>query len=149
MVKNWYFQFGLWGFTFSQRRCQRFSSSGTSHTLWLCGSVRCGRSYCFILHGHAVMYFLELLDPDKTAWVWKWRQYNFFGTPGTTQPATPRLTSGYPVSYRVVGFGCSNPPPRNSEGPPKSCQTQPDLWKPLKIAEFRKPTPQDVQKKGQ
>ena len=26
------------------------------------------------------------------------------------------------------GLGCSNnPPPRNSEGPPKSCQTQPDL----------------------
>ena len=24
------------------------------------------------------------------------------------------------------GFGVFNPPPRNSEGPPKSCQTQPD-----------------------
>jgi hypothetical protein len=24
------------------------------------------------------------------------------------------------------GFGVFNPPPRNFEGPPKSCQTQPD-----------------------
>jgi len=39
-------------------------------------------------------------------------------------------------------------PLRNSEGTQKSCQTQPDLWKLLKIAEFRMPTPQDVQKKG-
>ena len=38
-------------------------------------------------------------------------------------------------------------PPRNSEGPPKLCQTQPDLRKLLKIAEFRTPTPQDVRKK--
>jgi len=35
-------------------------------------------------------------------------------------------------------------PPRNSEGPPKSCQTQPIL----KIADFRTPTPQDVRQKG-
>ena len=31
--------------------------------------------------------------------------------------------------WRTEGWGglrCSNPPPRNSEGPPKSCQTQPD-----------------------
>jgi len=28
------------------------------------------------------------------------------------------------------GLGCSNhPPPRNSEVPPKSCQTQTNLWK--------------------
>ena len=45
-------------------------------------------------------------------------------------------------------WGVQTPPP-NSEGlPPKSCQTQPHLWKLLKIAEFRKPTPQDVRKKG-
>ena len=37
-------------------------------------------------------------------------------------------------------------PPRNSEGPPQLCQTQPDLRKMLKIAEFRTPTPQDVRK---
>jgi hypothetical protein len=30
------------------------------------------------------------------------------------------------VAYRGGGLGCSTPPPRNSEGPPKSCQTQPD-----------------------
>ena len=47
------------------------------------------------------------------------------------------------------GLGCSTPaPPRNSEGPPKLCQTQPDLRKLLKFAEFRTPTPQDVRKKG-
>ena len=45
------------------------------------------------------------------------------------------------------GLGCSNPP-RNSEGPPKLCQTQPDLRKLLQIAEFRRPTPQDVREKG-
>ena len=45
-----------------------------------------------------------------------------------------------------AGLGCSKPP-SNSEGPPKSCQTQPDLWKLLKTAEFRTPTPQDVPKK--
>ena len=30
------------------------------------------------------------------------------------------------VAYRGGMLGCSTPPPRNSEGPPKSCQTQPD-----------------------
>ena len=31
------------------------------------------------------------------------------------------------VAYLWGGLGCSTPPPpRNSEGPPKSCQTQPD-----------------------
>ena len=52
------------------------------------------------------------------------------------------------VAYRGGVRGVQIPPPRNSEGPPKSCQTPPDLWKLLKIAEFRTPTPQDVQKKG-
>ena len=42
----------------------------------------------------------------------------------------------------------NQPPPRNSEGPSKSCHTQPNCEKPLKIAEFRTPTPQDVPKKG-
>jgi len=42
------------------------------------------------------------------------------------------------------GWGCLNPPPpRNSEGPPKSCQTQPDC----ENLKFRKPTLQDVRKK--
>ena len=44
------------------------------------------------------------------------------------------------------GLGCSTPP-RNSEGPPKSCQNQRDCEN-LKIAEFRMPTLQDVRKKG-
>ena len=53
-------------------------------------------------------------------------------------------TSGVPKG----GLGCSNPPPRDSEGPPKSCKTQPDCEICKKIAEFRTPTPQDVRKKG-
>ena len=44
----------------------------------------------------------------------------------------------------VRGF---KPPPRNSEGPPKACQTELDCEN-LKIAEFRTPTPQDVRKKA-
>jgi len=47
--------------------------------------------------------------------------------------------------YSVWG---GQPPPRNSEGPPKLCQTQPDYENLLKIAEFMTPTPQDVRKKG-
>ena len=61
------------------------------------------------------------------------------------------ITVSTPLGSGVPGggsLGCSNPPPRNFEGPPKSYQIQPDLWKLLKIAEFRMPTPQDVQKKG-
>ena len=46
------------------------------------------------------------------------------------------------------GFGVFKTPPRNSEAPPKLCQTQPDLRKLLKIAEFRTPRPKDVRKKG-
>ena len=46
------------------------------------------------------------------------------------------------------GWAFQTPPPRNSEVPPKSCQTQPNLWKLLKIAEFRMPTPQYIRKKG-
>ena len=45
------------------------------------------------------------------------------------------------------GRRCS-PPSRNSEGPPKLCQTQPDCEKLLKIAEFRMPTSEDIRKKG-
>ena len=52
------------------------------------------------------------------------------------------------MAYRG-GWGFKYPlPHRNSEGPPKSCQTQPDCEKLLKIAEFRSPTPQDVREKG-
>ena len=50
------------------------------------------------------------------------------------------------VAYRGGGWGVQPPPPENSEDPPKSCQTQLDCEN-LKIAEFRKPTPQDVRKK--
>jgi len=46
------------------------------------------------------------------------------------------------------GLGGGVKPPPNSEGHPKTYQTQPRFWKLLKIAEFRTPTPQDVRKKG-
>ena len=39
---------------------------------------------------------------------------------------TWKYMSRYAVAYRGGGLGCSNPT-RNSEGPPKLCQTQPDL----------------------
>ena len=46
-----------------------------------------------------------------------------------------------------AGLGGLNPSHRNSEGPPKSCQTQLDCEKLLIITEFRTPIPQDVRKK--
>ena len=49
------------------------------------------------------------------------------------------------VAYRG---GVQTPLRRNSEGPPKSCQTQTDCEN-LKIAEFKTPTPQDVRNKRQ
>jgi hypothetical protein len=54
-----------------------------------------------------------------------------------------------PAAYRGGrgGLGVQTPPEI-----PKALQnrakTQPDLWKLLKMAEFRTPTPQDVRKKG-
>jgi len=37
------------------------------------------------------------------------------------------VENGFAVAYRGGrGLWGSTPPPRNSEGPPKSCQTQPD-----------------------
>ena len=56
------------------------------------------------------------------------------------------IYEGWPVAYRGGVWGVQTPP-RNSEGPPNLYQTQPDLWKLLKIAEFRTPTPQGVRKK--
>ena len=54
------------------------------------------------------------------------------------------LTSGV---QRGV-WGVQTPHPRNSEGPPKSYQTQPDCEN-LKIAEFRTPTPPRCSEKRQ
>jgi hypothetical protein len=47
-----------------------------------------------------------------------------------------------------MGLGDSNPP-EIPKALTKSCQTQPDLRKLLKIAEFFTPTPQDIRKKRQ
>jgi len=46
------------------------------------------------------------------------------------------------------GAGVLKPPPRNSEGPPKSCQNSTLPWKLVKSDEFRTPALQDVRKKG-
>ena len=57
------------------------------------------------------------------------------------------LTHYKSVAYRGGGFGVFNPPPkfrRPSKIVPKSTQ----LWKLLKIAEFRTPKQQDVRKRG-
>jgi hypothetical protein len=61
-------------------------------------------------------------------------------------PQKRNIYSGLSPNSGIQGGGSN--PPWNSEGPPKSCQTQPQLWTLLKIAEFGAPTPQDVQRKG-
>jgi hypothetical protein len=65
-------------------------------------------------------------------------------------PSCTQRTDHSSLQWRTEGgFGVFKlPPPRNSEVPKKLCQTQPDLWKMLKIVEFRKSTTQDVRKKG-
>ena len=52
--------------------------------------------------------------------------------------------------WRTEGgvFGGSAPPPREIPKASKIVPNSTRLWKMLKIAEFRTPTPQDVQKKG-
>jgi len=57
------------------------------------------------------------------------------------------VATGFQVNAVAYRGGGVNPPPRNSEGSPKSCQTQPDCEN-LKIAEFRTPKPQNFRKKG-
>ena len=53
------------------------------------------------------------------------------------------------MAYRGRGsFGVFNPPPTKFRRPSKIVPNSTRLWKLLKIAEFRKPTPQDVRKKG-
>ena len=54
-----------------------------------------------------------------------------------------QMISGVPRE----GVGGSNPPPRNSEGPPNRAKLKP-IVKTVKFAKFRTPTPQDVRKKG-
>ena len=54
--------------------------------------------------------------------------------------------SGVP---RGRDLGCSNqPPPLNFRRPSKIVPNSARLWKPLKIAQFRTPTSQDVRKRG-
>jgi len=53
------------------------------------------------------------------------------------------------VAYREGGLGVFKPPPPPKfRRPSKIVPNSTRLWKLLKIAEFRKPTPQDVRKKG-
>jgi len=53
----------------------------------------------------------------------------------------------WPVAYRGGVWG-SNPPAPKFRRPSKIVPNSTRLWKLLKIAEFRTPTPQDVRKKG-
>jgi len=55
-------------------------------------------------------------------------------------------TSGVPKGG--WGWGVQNPPPEIPKALQNRAKTQPDLWKLLKIAGFRMPTPQDVRRKG-
>ena len=57
---------------------------------------------------------------------------------------------GPPVAYwGGEGFAVFKPPPPQiPKGLQNRAKTQPDLWKLLKIDEFRMPTQQDVQKNG-
>jgi len=50
--------------------------------------------------------------------------------------------------WRTEGRGASNPPPPKFRRPSKIVPYSIRLWKLLKIAEFRTPTPQDVRKKA-
>jgi hypothetical protein len=69
-----------------------------------------------------------------------------------TLATTPLKCHSHQWHTEGGGGGCirgfKHPPSRNSEGPPKSCQTQPDCEN-LKTAEFRMPTSQDVREKKQ
>jgi len=58
--------------------------------------------------------------------------------------------NSYPVAYRGRFWGGSNSAalPPKFRRPSKIVSTSTRLWKLLKIAEFRTPTPQDVRKKG-
>ena len=58
-------------------------------------------------------------------------------------------TSLMAVAYRGGGLGGSNlPPPPKFRRPSKIVSNSTRLWKLLKIAEFKTPTPQDVRKKA-
>jgi len=53
----------------------------------------------------------------------------------------------YVMQWRTEGGGCSNLPPPKFRRPSKIVPNSTRLWKLLKIAEFRRPSPQDVWKK--
>ena len=53
-----------------------------------------------------------------------------------------------PVAYCGGGFKPTPPPPPKFRRPSKIMPKSTRLWKLLKIAEFRTPTPQNVRKKG-
>ena len=55
---------------------------------------------------------------------------------------------GCPLAYRGGGGGSTPPPPTKFRRPSKIVPNSTRLWKMLKMAEFRMPTPQDVRKKG-
>jgi len=70
------------------------------------------------------------------------------GPPKTAQTQPP-LKKIYPQGGSGGGgFGGYPPPPPKVWRPSKIVPNSTQLWKLLKIAEFRTPTPQDVQKKG-
>jgi len=100
-------------------------------------------------HRLAVQYEMERLSikwPGRELNIGRWvlETWSDFQTGSVVQqhyyPMDTR--SGVPRGE----FRSSNPP-QNFEGPPKSCHTKPELWKLLKIDEFRTPTQKYVRKK--
>ena len=69
-------------------------------------------------------------------------------TPPLTHAHTHTHTHTYAQWSTEGGLGCSTPPPPKFRRPSKIVPNLTRLWKLLKIAEFRTPTPQDVRKKG-
>jgi len=92
-------------------RLHLYSPSGPS---WLV----LGEFYPFYLYLY--LYVCCIWWTKKTVWGLKDCEQPWFGKPSFTN---------YAVAYRKGGgvWGVQTPPtPRNSEGPPKSCLTQPD-----------------------
>ena len=109
--------------------------------------------YCCPGGGHKFAIETFLCNTYCTLHCWQWvvpQQCTHTMNCCVFSATVVTLTRQKAAAYRVGGFGGGfklPPPPRNSEGPPKIVPNSTRLWKLLKIAEFRTPTPQDVQKK--
>ena len=96
------------------------------HLVWMCGAIP--------LLPQEEFYLYYVLDITLSIAGWEnqifKREIYFLCLVLYQEPFFGKLFFIYmyliSVAYRGGGLGRSNPPPRNSEGPPKSCQTQPN-----------------------